>query len=624
MAIRTAGIFRNIDALIVVSPSGFSPDVQPFLTKIATDITLNTDFGRIPLRILTNTRLGTRYTAGYPIDIIARVYPIPLLVIQSKNDRFVNLDKLRDAFGRALEPKKLIEVPGRLHADKLLVKSTMTEIGNWLKDVFPERKYEDSSLLEEGSVYDYPDSIQIVLTGDLPIPEELILRDFYERLYGLAGTSHNTKINTENIFRNLEDVLSFYGYTVTSLAISDSVPLFKIQISIPKIHSVSIEGNKYVTDDYIRRLLKIDGDYYNSYELDKAVRRLSSEQSIQTAKSSYTTREDGKVDLHLTVIEQRPYRLLFSTKFTDIDKFYSIGLTWNEFNPSGIQYEGKEMVGVFNRDLLTSFSAAKYVWGNNILLYGKYFDTIKSRDDLDYIYTRQEVRETGGEVAVSYQWTSTIKTNLGVFGKGYKSPEVTSKFLVQEGTAIGNFLKLDISGKFPPQGIPRFYWEHTFYYQNSGIGGMGDFNFNTFQFNFKGDLNLWRRHRSLTTLHFGWLSGEAPPQEHFSLGGMTTLPGYPDDSFVNTRMTRVSQVIYLSASNWVDETSSLAPFRIIFTFNVGTVWGNDIKFEVSDLKMDVGFELDYNEVLRLGIAAPVGPQRLKSPRVYIGWGTHVW
>ena len=479
-------------------------------------------------------------------------------------------------------------------------------------------------MLEEGPVNDHLDSIRIVLTGDLPIPEELILRDLYERMYGLAGTSYNTKINTESILRNLKDVFSFNGYTVTSLTVSDSLPLFKIQISIPKINSVSIEGNKWVTDDYIRRLLKIDGDYYNSYELDTAVRRVSSERSIKTAKSSYTTREDGDVDLHLTVIEQRPYRLLLSTKFTDIDKFYGIGFTWNEFNPSGIQLEGKAAVGVFDRNLLTSFGAAKGVWDNNILLNVKYFDTIKSRDDLDYIYTRQEVRETGGEVAVSYQMTSTINVNLGVFGKGYKSPEVNSKFPVQDGTAVGNFLKLDIGGKLFFQGPPRFNWRHTFYYQNSGPRGIGDFNFNTYQFNFTGDLKLWGSHRSVTTLHYGWFSGEAPPQEYFSLGGMTTLPGYPDDSFVNTRMMRASQVFYLYASNWVPETSSLAPFRIIFSFNAGTVWGNDIKYEASDLKMDVGFELDYNEVIRLGIAVPVGPQRLKSPRIYIGWGTHVW
>ena len=622
VAIRTAGIFRNIDAVIVVSPAGFSPERQPLLIKIGTDITLNTDFGKVPLRILTNTRLGTRYTSGYPIDIIAAVSPIPLLVVQSKNDRLVNLDQIRHAYDRALEPKQLIVVPGSLHADQLLVNSILTDIGNWLKDIFPGPSYKDLSLLNENPINDYPDSTRIILTGDLPLPEEVLLLDFHERQTGPTGTPNSTKINTESVLRDLKNVFSFYGYTVTSITVSDSDSVFWIQVSIPKIHSVSIEGNRWVTDDYIQSILKIDGDYYNAYELDVAIRRVSSESSIQTVKSDITMREDRNVDLLLTVIEQKPYRPLVSTKFTDIDQFYGIGFTWNEFNPSGIQLAGNAMVGIFDRDLHTSFSLGKNVWGNNIRLDGKYFNTIKSRDDLDYVYTRQEVHELGGEVVAGYRMTSTITVNFGLFGKEYKSPKVTTNFPVREGTALGNFLKLDVNGQLPLQGLPRFIWRHTFYHQNSGLGGRGDFNFNTYQLNFTGELKLWRQHRSVTSFHHGWLSGNAPPQELFSLGGMTTLPGYPDDSFVNTHMLRISQVIYLSANTWVAETSLLAPLRLIFSFNSGTVWADDKNFNVSDLKMDVGFEFDYKEVLRLGIAGPVGPKR-RSARVYIGWGIHV-
>ena len=158
VAIRTAGIFRNIDALIVISPS-FSPENQPFLIRMTTDITLNTDFGRVPLRILTNTRLGTRSTGGYPIDIIDSVSPIPLLIIQSENDRVVDLSKFRDALGRGKEPGKLVVVPGRRHANKLLVKSTLTEIVRWLNDVIPDRTNGDDVRLGEDPVYDYPAKI---------------------------------------------------------------------------------------------------------------------------------------------------------------------------------------------------------------------------------------------------------------------------------------------------------------------------------------------------------------------------------------------------------------------------------------------------------------------------------
>jgi hypothetical protein len=104
---------------------------------------------------------------------------------------------------------------------------------------------------------------------------------------------------------------------------------------------------------------------------------------------------------------------------------------------------------------------------------------------------------------------------------------------------------------------------------------------------------------------------------------MTTLSGYPDDSFVNTRMALAGQAVYIHASNWVDETSRWSPIRLILTFHAGTVWGESEKLRPENLRMDAGFEFDYMETLRLGIVWPVGPLRGDSPRAYIGWGVHV-
>jgi outer membrane protein assembly factor BamA len=378
-----------------------------------------------------------------------------------------------------------------------------------------------------------------------------------------------------------------------------------------------------VTDRYIRHILRFGGDYYNSYEVDKAVRRLASEPAIKTVTSEIEIQENGDVGLHLAVDERRPWRVLLSTRFTDIDQFWGLGLTWNEFNPSGIRLDGKAMLGIKHRDFLSSFGIAKNLWRNNIRLGTRFFDLIKSRDDLDYIYTRQEVREIGGEFTAGYRVTSTVAVNLGTFGKEYEATGVTADSLVEDGAAIGGFVKLDVSGKLPFHGPPRFDWSHTFYHQRAGLGGQGDFDFKTYQLNFTGGLRLWRHHRSVTSFHYGWLSGDAPPQEHFSLGGMTTLPGYPDDSFVDTRMMRASQAVYLAAGSWVHETSLLAPLRMIFTFNTGTVWGGGGRFKRSVVRMDTGFELDYMEVLRVGIAVPVGANRGEAPRYYLGWEMHV-
>jgi pimeloyl-ACP methyl ester carboxylesterase len=623
VAIRGAGLFGNMDALIAVSPSGVSPKLQPFFVRQASHIALDTDFGTVPLRIITNTRLGTRYTAGYPNVVMAAVPRIPVLVVQSKNDRFLKSDRLRDAFGDALDPRDFVVVPGRRHANRLLVESTLSTIRDWLNGLFPEQGYEDSPLYGERETIVPPDTSEIGLFGDLPIPEEMILGDYYQRSVRSSEAPRDPQTGPEGILKDLKEVFSYHGYTVTSFALSDSVAPFEIRVSIPEISSVSISGNRWITDAYIRQIMKVAGGYYNSYEIDKAVRRLASEPAIQTVTPSITKREDGDVDLHLEVVERRPYRLLLSTKFTEVDEFFGLGITWNEYNPSGIQLDGQAMYGVRDRDILSSFGMAKNLWRNNIRLGARYFNIIKSRDDVEYVYTRQEVRELGGEFTASYRMTSTITVNVGVFGKEHTSPGATADSLVEEGIAAGSVLKLDVGGKLPLHGPPRFHWGHTFYYQRTGLGGQGDFDFNTYQLNFSGDLPLWGDHRSVSSFHYGWISGNAPPQEHFSLGGMTTLPGYPDDSFVDTRMMRASQAVYLCASSWLPETSRFSPLRFIFSFNAGTVWGEGDSLEASDLKMDAGFEIDYEEILRLGIAVPVGSNRLESPRYYLGWGIHV-
>ncbi len=127
-----------------------------------------------------------------------------------------------------------------------------------------------------------------------------------------------------------------------------------------------------------------------------------------------------------------------------------------------------------------------------------------------------------------------------------------------------------------------------------------------------------------TTFHTGRLSGTGPPQEYLSLGGMTTLPGYADDSFVNTHMALNRNALYVCVSNWVDERSRWAPVRLILTFDAGTVWGYGEKMKNSDVKLDAGFELDYMETLRLGVVWPVDAADSDSPRIYIGWGVHVF
>lgn len=621
---RTAMLFHNVDALIVISPSGFSPGILSFHMKVISDITLDSPFGKVPVRILTNTRLGPRYSAGFPIDFKQDFGMIPILIIHSDGDRFVNLNKMKTHFEDVFDPRDLFIVPGNKHAEDLIDPNTLREARMFLENVFDEKARNEYPELSEHSAWYQPDSIRVSLTGDLPLPER-ILSDELRRRLSTPGTGHDMgKCSVEVIRKSLIDVLAFRGYTRASVEPTSTAPNLSMHIAVPKIHSLSIEGARWVDQEYIRNIVGIGHDYFNAYELDSAIRRLSMDPAFSSVNPVIVERNDREVDIHLIIKERRPYRLLVATKFTDIDRFFGAGFAWNENNPTRIRYDGRVLFGIDKHDILTSHNLSKDLVRNSLRISASFFDMIRSRDDLDYVFTRQEVHEVGGELSARYILTSSTNLQLGLFGKRYRSPEVSLDLPVHEGDAGGVNLKFCISGKLPLQGAPRVNWKQTLFYQKAGPWKTGDFSFDTYQINLGCDLIIFRHHVSRTAINGGWIRGVAPPQELLSLGGMSTLPGYRDDSFVDTRMILASQTFYLSARSLFEETSAWSPFRLILSCHAGTVWGKGSDFSSDELYMDAGIELDYLEILRFGIVWPVGPNRFGPSRLYVGWGVHVY
>jgi hypothetical protein len=486
-------------------------------------------------------------------------------------------DKVKSLFKGVLEPKEIVTVPGSDHAEALVKPYTLRIVARFIFDNVlaappePEFKVVGPSPIAGSSV-------RIEIDGDLPVPEKLILDELNARLLAPADSSYpsHSEIKSE-----LENLLKFHGYTLTSVSYPDTMVRLGVVMDSPRINDLMINGNKWIEEDYIRGLLLLGKDYYNAYELDSSIRKLSPEPAIKTVNSRVVERADGDVDIHVDIAEQKPYRILLATKFTDIDRYFGL-------------------VGA------------------------KYFDIVKSRDDLEYVFSRQEVHEIGGEVAAHYDITSNISINFAVFGKKYRAPTIRQDLPVQRGTTNGLNVRFHVAGQLPLYGVPLFRWGHTFYHQRSGIFGHGDFDFETYQLNFSGESKPFEHFSARTTFHVGWLTGEAPPQEWLSLGGMTTLPGYDDDAFVNTHLFLAGQSFYISAANWFDETSVWSPVRLILSGHAGTVWGEGGKLRTEDLRMDAGFELDYMETLRFGVVWPVGPLRGDSPRVYVGWGVHVF
>jgi pimeloyl-ACP methyl ester carboxylesterase len=622
VGLRTAETMGNIDALVVISPSGFSPSVAPFLVRFISDKALATPYGRVPLRIFMRTRVGMKYSAGYPADFMASVDSVPMLIFQAEEDGFVSLKRLRVVFEDLPEEGHLLITPGAKHAEELITPATIERTSAFLDSVFEGVDTEGQQTYPERRSRSYGID-RIVLTGDVPLPRDLMLSEVATGLSAAHGPSIGAVYRRGDILRRVRETLAFHGYTRSALTVVDSLSGLNVRISVPRVRSVSIEGNRWVKAYHIRRVLNLGQDRFNAYELDSALRRAASEPAIRTARSRITERPDGSLDVAVTIVEERPYHFLVTGKCTDIDDFFGFGFTWNEFNPTGFSYSGEVMAGVEAHDVLTQHTLGRNLLGGSLMLAGTYFDVVRSRDDVEYVFTRQEVHEIGGEFTARYGFSSSIAGEVSMSGRRYKPPVVNTGMEVQEGSSGSIAFRLDFNGRLPRHLRPRFEWRHTFYYRNVGPWEIGDFDYEIYQFNLWTGLRLCGYHGLGSEFHIGWINREAPPQEYLSLGGMTTLPGYADDSFVGTRVLLLGQSVDLSAAAIVPETSVWNPLGLRLYFHGGTVWEGREHLKAATMKMDTGFEFGYMDVLRAGIAWPVGPAGEDSPRVYVGWRMHV-
>jgi hypothetical protein len=386
---------------------------------------------------------------------------------------------------------------------------------------------------------------------------------------------------------------------------------------------VTIEGNHWVSDEYVAAVLQLGRGYYNAYEIDAAVRRLAAAPAIRTVRPSVEARGEDCLALLIRIEEERPYSVAIATRFTDIDDYFGVGFQFNEYNPTGLQCETRAMLGLDEQEAFLYQRLSKGLLRGSLRIDFTGFHAYKSRDDLDYVFTRQEVHELGAGAAVDYRLTPGLAVRLGAFGKRHRLPAANPAFTVQEGVVMGMDLRADFMGL----GLSRLFAglrdSHTIYYQESGLLHGGDFDFSILQVNSTIKSARSGEHSIQTDIHAGWVWGAAPPQELLSLGGMTTMPGYPDDSFIGARMLLIGQNLHLSARSLFDECSAWSPFSLGIYAHAGAVWKDAGEGDSDRWHHDIGVELDYMKTLRLGIAWPLGSRGDFDERFYFGWAFHV-
>lgn len=145
--------------------------------------------------------------------------------------------------------------------------------------------------------------------------------------------------------------------------------------------------------------------------------------------------------------------------------------------------------------------------------------------------------------------------------------------------------------------LKRF--DAAFKAQGEIAGGAlgGEFDYDRWQFSAKGEWNGRNVHRFTVRLWYGKGRRDLPPNKLFYLGGVGSLPGYPQKTFVGSQA--VLGAFEYRFDFWPNE---MYDGGVSLFFDIGRATFADDFFDLSEFKSDVGIGLSLGDGLRIDIA----------------------
>jgi len=611
VAIREAALFGNADAVVAVSPCGQPEALKPWWWNLAADVSLTTDYGKIPIRILSTTRVIGRYWTGSPVHMVDRVSPAPLLLVHGLGDRYLNLEQVQTLYDRAKDPRKLLILPRSGHAEGLLDESTAERIVAWLNETLPD-------LPPFAIAPDSAASIgEIDLHGDIVLPEGMIRRTVELAMDGSSTLQEQftqVKEAVEILHRDRGYLLS----QASEIRLAEDGRL-SVGIRVGRIDHLAIEGNRHVSSERIRQVLRLaEGHYYNAWDVETAVRRLRRFPVFAGVESQLRQDPNGNL-VRVLVQDRRPWSFGFSTRWTDYDKFGGISFSLNEFRSSTWRGFGRVLFGLHHRRPLYQARLEKGWFRPEVLVLG-----IEAKQDIynwydwAYRFARQEIKELGGGVYAAYNITDNALLRLMLYRKRFAFLEGSAG---DEGFVNALAFRWEQQGRLLRRGESLLNWRAQTFLETATARARGAYAYTLYQVNFYPQLTFSPAQILHLGLHWGNSRGDLPPQKLFALGGDKTMLGYADDAFLGERFFMLRARYDLKWGRWLDPTSRLAPLGGSLTFDAGDarMRGERLRFDAP--KLEVGLELNYATLIRLGVIKALGKAR-PAPVFYLAWYPH--
>ncbi|MFC1719276.1 hypothetical protein ACFL6S_36845, partial [Candidatus Poribacteria bacterium] len=381
-------------------------------------------------------------------------------------------------------------------------------------------------------------------------------------------------------------------------------------------------GNRHVSSEQLCQTLQIaEGHYYNAWELETAVKRLSRFPVFASVENQLKQDANGNT-VKILVKERRPWSLGIVTQFTDFDQFGGLRFALNEHRSGAWRGNLQTLFGFQHQELLYRVNIEKGWFQQEALSIGFGFEQfIRSWDKQDYHFERQEAQERGGSVSTAYKITDNATIHLGLFRKQFDPLKEDDALPVDSGFINALTARLTNRGRFLREGEFFFNWSSQIFLETSTTRAHGDYDYTTLQLNGYPQLVLSPAQTLSFGAHWGYSWG-VPQQKLFSLGGDTTLPGYDDDAFVGENVFLLRARYDLNWGRWFGETSRLAPSGVSLLLDAGDVRmkGDPVEFDVP--KLEFGIELNYASVIRLGLVRSLGEEK-GDPYFYFGWHPHL-
>jgi pimeloyl-ACP methyl ester carboxylesterase len=620
VAIRYAALFGNVDAVVAVSPLGQATRLKPWSWGMTAKVVAKVDYVRIPIRIFHGTRIGGRYLTGLPIHLVDRVSPIPLLVVHGDDGKYLNFRQTKSLYEKAKEPKRFLALPQSEYSEGLLSKESAETIADWLEEFIP-REFQQNKPILESSQPPIPIR-EMEITGDVVLPEKRIkeaIKDAGDGASELDEQIDLIKSEAESLYRD-----NGYSLSQASNVQLSSKGELSLEMQVDKIHRLAVEGSRQATSEQIWEELQTEeGDYYNAWEIEKAMKRLSRLSVIADFENQLDTDVDGNT-LRILIKEQRQWSIAPAIKIDSFDYFGGLSFSLNKYRPGALRIFGSSLAGLEYHNLIYRFNVEKSWLSDRALSTRFEFEQfINRRGVLDYYFARQEARERGGGVGLSYKVTDNAIIHSDFFRKKFAPVGGDEALPVGEGIINSLALRLENRGQFLQKGDSSINWRSQAFVETATKSIDGDYSYTVFQLNLYPQLILSPIHVLGFGMHWGTSWGDLPSQKMLSLGGIKTMPGYGYDAFLGEHIFLMRARYDLRFGKWLGNTCRWEPLSVSLLFDAGDARMKEKSLEFGAPRLEAGIEFSYASAIKIAIFKSLGKERV-APYIYFGWYPNIF